>query len=217
MENQNLIVRCSSLSKIMTKAKVKGALSETAKTYCQDQAKELFYGIRYKIESKYLDKGTRNEDLAIDMLNTVRFKEYKKNEVRKSNEWLTGECDINTKDTIIDVKCSWSFDTFPAFDIEAVKMLKKSGYEWQVRGYMMLYDKPFAEVVWCMTTTPDDLLSKWDDKSTHKVDHIEPQYRLTGVKIERSSEIEDQMLEHYRIANEYFKQCLDNLKNKNKI
>lgn len=212
----NLIVRCSSLHKIMTKSRVKGALSETAKSYVHDQAKEIFYGIGSKIEGKYLDKGIRNENMAIKMVNDVRFMDYRKNDIRQTNEWLTGECDIEGDNTIIDVKCSWSFDTFPAFDYEAEKMLKKSGYDWQVRGYMLLYNKPEAEVVWCMTSTPDDLLSPWDDTNVHKVDHIDPELRMTGVKVKRDKEIEKQMFAQYELANQYFKECLLELKKKNK-
>jgi hypothetical protein len=202
----------------MTKGRSKtDPLSETAKSYIQDQAKEVFYGIESKLEGKFLEKGIRNEPIAIEMVNQVRFMDYRKNEIRKTNEWLTGECDIEGDERIIDVKCSWSFDSFPAFENEAVKMLKKSGYDWQMRGYMMLYDKPLAEVVWCMTSTPDDLLTAWDDKSVHKVDHIDVEYRLTSVKVFRDLEVEKQMKTQYDLANSYFKNCLAELKKKNKL
>lgn len=215
-QENNLLVRCSSLHKIMTKSRTKGALSETAKSYVHDQVKEVFYGIRTNIEGKFLDKGIRNENLAIKMVNDVRFMDYRKNEIRKTNSWLTGECDIEGDNTIIDVKCSWSFDTFPAFDNEAEKMIKKSGYDYQVRGYMLLYNKPEAEVIWCMTSTPDDLLSSWDNTEIHKVDHIAPELRMTGAKIKRDTEIEKEMLIQYELANTYFKECLAELENKNK-
>ena len=213
----NLIVRCSSLHKIMGRGKSKSeALSETAKTYIKEQAKESFYGIQSKISGKFLDKGIRNEDLAIEMVNQCRFREFKKNEIRKTISWLTGECDIedNAEDKIIDVKCSWSFDSFPAFESEALKMLKKSGYDWQVRGYMYLYDKSYAEVIWAMTSTPDDLLTPYDDLKVHKVDHIDMEYRLTGVLVERDPELEEKMLVQYDHANKYYKECIKELKSK---
>jgi len=213
----NLIVRCSSLHKIMGRGRSKeSVLSETAKTYIHEIAKEQFYGIETKLTGKFLDKGIRNEDIGIEMINQNRFRTYKKNQDRITTDWLTGECDINAEDSIIDVKCSWSFDSFPAFDIEAEKMMKKSGYDWQLRGYMYLYDKPKAEVVWCMTSTPDDLLSPYDDKSVHKVDHIDVDLRLTSVPIVRDLKLEDQMLEQYKHANEYYQKCISELKNKNK-
>lgn len=215
--NDNLIVRCSSLSKLMTKGRSKtDPLGETAKTYIMEQAKESFYGIETVLEGKQLDKGNLNEQLAIDMLNDVRFMDYRKNDKRINLDWLTGECDINAEDRIIDIKNSWSFDSFPCFESEAEKKIKKAGYDWQVRGYMMLYNKPKAEIVYCMTSTPDELLGSWDDLSVHKVDHIDPALRITSVTIERDLEIENEIKERYELANAYYKECIKELTNKNK-
>ena len=212
-----LIVRCSELSKLMTSPRSKSEiLSETTKSYVQEKAKEAFYGIVNKIEGKPLEKGIRNEPLAIEMLNQVRFMDYRKHEGRITIEWLTGECDILTEEPIIDVKNSWSFDTFPAFVEEAEKMVKKSGYDWQMRGYCLLYDRPYAEVIYCLTSTPDDLLSAWDDPSVHKVDHIDPEYRITAVRVNREADLEKKMYEQWKIANEYYAECIKELKTKNK-
>ena len=93
-------------------------------------------------------------------------------------------------------------------------MLKKSGYDWQVRGYMYLYDKSYAEVIWAMTSTPDDLLTPYDDLKVHKVDHIDMEYRLTGVLVERDPELEEKMLVQYDHANKYYKECIKELKSK---
>lgn len=213
----NLIVRCSSLSKIMTKGRSKTEmLGETAKSYIMEQAKEEFYGIKNVLSAKQLDKGNINEVKAIEMLNNVRFMDFRKNEIRKTTDWLTGEADIIAEDRIIDIKNSWSFDSFPCFGSEAEKKVKASGYDWQVRGYMLLFDKPKAEVVYCMTSTPDELLSPYDDLSLHKVDNIDPALRITAVTIERDSELEDKMLEQYKVANEFYHKCIDELTNKNK-
>ena len=217
MKTKNLIVRCSSLSKIMTKSRSKSSpLSETAKTYVMDNAKEDFYGIRPNISNKFTEKGIKNEDLGIEMVNQARFMNYKKNEERISTDWLTGECDINGKDTIIDIKCSWSFETFPVFQEEGDKSVKKSGYDWQLRGYMLLYNKPFGEIVYCLTSTPADLLSPWDDKDFHNVEHIDIPSRMTSVKIERDAGKEEEIRQQYLLANEYYQECMAELNNKSK-
>ena len=59
---------------------------------------------------------------------------------RIKNDWITGECDIFTGDTVIDIKSSWSLTTFPLL----ASMGENSGYEWQLRAYMMLWDCPSA-------------------------------------------------------------------------
>lgn len=211
-----LKVRCSELSQLMTKGRSKAEpLGETAKSYIQEKAKCDFYGINPILENKYLSKGIMNEQIGIDLVNQVRFMDFVKNTERIDIGWLTGECDINATDRIIDIKCSWSFDTFPAFEEEAQKSVKKSGYDWQMRGYMMLYNKDLAEVIYCLTSTPDSLLSQWDDLTMHKVDHIETEKRITAVRVERAVEIEEEIKKQYEIANKYYKECLAELTTKN--
>ncbi len=217
MKERNLIVRCSALSKLMTKGRGKSSpLGETTKSFVMEKAKEDFYGIRPNFSNKFTEKGLRNEDLGIEMVNQARFMDFKKNEERISTSWLTGECDINAEDSIIDIKCSWSFDTFPAFQEEADKSVKKSGYDWQLRGYMMLYNKPFGEVVYCLTTTPPDLLTAYDNTDLHDVEHIDISKRMTSVRVERDEVKESEILMQYKIANEYYKECMAELENKSK-
>ena len=215
MEKQNLLVRCSELHKIMTKSRSKtNPLSETTKSYVMEKAKESFYGIRPVISNKYTEKGIMNEPLGIQMVNQVRFMDFRKNENRKTIEWLTGECDIEGDERIIDIKCSWSFDTFPAFQEEADKAVKKAGYDWQMRGYMMLYDKNLAEVVYCLTSTPKSLLTSFDVPELHDVEHIAIEDRMTSVKVERCNVLETEIYNQYKIANKYYKECMAELENK---
>jgi hypothetical protein len=211
-----LKVRCSELSNLMTKGRSKAEpLGETAKSYIQEKAKCDFYGLKPILENKYLSKGIANEQVGIELVNQVRFMDFLKNTERIDLGWLTGECDINAEDRIIDIKCSWSFDTFPAYEEEAQKSVKKSGYDWQMRGYMMLYNKEVAEVIYCLTSTPNSLLSAWDDLTMHKVDHIEAEKRITAVRVQRDLEIEEQIKEQYKIGNEYYKECINELLTKN--
>jgi len=196
-----MIFRCSSLGRIMTSPRTKGeVLSETAKTYIRSLAKEDFYGYTSEIENKYLTKGINQELESIELLNAVRFEDYTKNSERITTDLLTGECDIITDDTIIDIKTSWSLETFPATSDEA----HDKDYEWQLRGYMMLYNRPKAELVFCMVTTDPELLNAWDNKTIHEVDHIEPRFRVTSVKYERDEALEGQMLEKLKAAQEYY-------------
>jgi hypothetical protein len=216
---EDLIVRCSQLSKLMTKGRGSSALGETTKSYVKQVAKENFYGIRPQLSGKYLDKGNMNEDHAIEMINQLRFKNYQKNTVRKNNGWLSGECDVldQANNHIIDTKCSWSFDTFPCFVDDAEKSVKKSGYDWQQRGYMMLWDCDSAEIAYCLTTTPEELLSLYDDPKIHKVDHIDLELRMTFVHLTRDKSLEEEIKAQYDIANTYYKECLLELKTKNTV
>ena len=196
----------SQIGKLMTSPRSKSeVLSEGAKTYIKEVAKENFYGYRTEINTKQIIKGREQEQDSIDLLNAVRFEAYVKNDLRVENEWLTGECDIITDASIIDIKTSWSLDSFPALPEDGYE----SKYEWQLRAYMMLYDKPMAELIYCMVTTSNELLNEWENLSLHRVDHIAPEKRITVLSFERDAEKEINIIEKLKVAtemyNEYYK------------
>lgn len=191
----------SSLGKLMTSPRSKSeVLSEGAKTYIKEVAKENFYGYRSEINSKYIQKGLMQEQDSIDLLNTVRFEAYIKNSVRMVDEWMTGEADIITDDLIIDIKTSWSLDTFPALAEDGYE----SKYEWQLRAYMMLYNKPKAELIYCMVTTSNELLNEWENLALHRVDHIAPEKRITVLQFDRDEQKENDIIEKLKAATEYY-------------
>lgn len=204
--------RASQLGKLMTSSRTKGeVLSQTAKSYIIQKAKEDFYDYKVELTNKYILKGIHQEQDSIDLLNAVRFENYKKNEKRVENEWLTGSCDIITEDLIIDIKSSWSLETFPATTYELKDL---SEYEWQGRAYMWLYDRPRFELCYVMVSTADDILSDYDSYAIHKVDHIDPAKRITSITFERDKELEIQMAEKLIAATEFYKEVLTQLENK---
>lgn len=192
-------VRCSSLSTIMTDPKTKGAvLSEGAKTYLEGVAKELVYGYTYCPTAKYMEKGTLVEDQSIALYNSVFFTNHTKNTERRETEFLTGECDIFTGSKIIDIKSAWSLHTFPA----TAAMGASKEYEWQMRGYMRLWDVDEAEVAYCLVNTPDELVG-YEDPDLHYVDHIDEVLRITRVQYTRDRELEDKMEARALAAQQY--------------
>lgn len=204
--------RASQLGKLMTSSRTKGeVLSQTAKSYIIQKAKEDFYDYKVELTNKYILKGIHQEQDSIDLLNAVGFENYKKNEKRVENEWLTGCCDIITEDLIIDIKSSWSLETFPATSYELKDL---SEYEWQGRAYMWLYDRPRFELCYVMVSTADDILSDFDSYAIHKVDHIDPAKRITSITFERDKELEIQMAEKLIAATEFYKEVLTQLENK---
>jgi hypothetical protein len=194
--------RASSLSEIMTDPKGKDEiLSVGAKTAIAKIAKEIIYGYDEQFSSKYTEKGLRVEDESIDLLGSVLLKSFVKNKERKTNEWITGEADIVTEDSIIDIKSSWSLATFPVLADQG----KDKGYEMQLRAYMWLWDKPKATIAYCMVSTPEDLM-KWEAQSLHSVDHIIPELRVTLVHYERDRTIEDKIKFKVEAARQYFEE-----------
>jgi hypothetical protein len=204
--------RASSLGKLMTSSRTKGeALSQTAKSYIIQKAKEDFFEYRSELNNKYITKGLAQEQDSINLLNLVRLEDYKKNEERVENEWLSGCCDIITDTSIIDIKTSWSLDTFPATSYELKDL---SDYEWQGRAYMWLYDMPKFELCYVMVTTAPEIMGEYENGALHYVDHIAPEKRITSITFERDKEIEIQMAERLILATEFYNEVLTQLKNK---
>ena len=206
-----MLIRCSALRLAMTEARAKNAgLSETAKKVVEDEIRTLYFGVREKISSKAMQKGIDCEQQSIDLLNNVEFrlsKPYVKNSERKSNQWITGECDIYDADTrtIRDIKTSWSIATYPLFADNA------NDYEWQMRGYMMLWDCDTAIVDYCLVDTPEHLIG-YEQRELHVVSHIDPEKRVKSFVFERDEQKEQRIKEMCEQLQEYFELLKQRLK-----
>ena len=206
-----MLIRCSALRLAMTEARAKNAgLSETAKKVVEDEIRTLYFVVREKISSKAMQKGIDCEQQSIDLLNNVEFrlsKPYVKNSERKSNQWITGECDIYDADTrtIRDIKTSWSIATYPLFADNA------NDYEWQMRGYMMLWDCDTAIVDYCLVDTPEHLIG-YEQRELHIVSHIDPEKRVKSFVFERDEQKEQRIKERCEQLQEYFELLKQRLK-----
>lgn len=202
-----LKIRPSSLGLIMSEPKNKSDfLSKGAQTYIKKLAREYVYGFYEQITSKYMQKGIEVESESLRLYNSVFGTSHVKNTERRTNDILTGECDIDTGSCIIDLKSSWSLATFPVLSEDA----DNSDYEWQIRAYMMLWDRDLGQVAYCMVTTPDDLM-KYEQMDMHIVDGIDERLRVTVVNYSRDDEKEKKIIEKCKAAQNYFNQIVDQI------
>lgn len=203
----NIKIRCSAIGKIMAepKSKTDGILSVGAKTYIRELAAQEIFGVDFEISSKHMEKGILVEQDGIDLLNFVRGLNLKKNTERRSDEYITGECDLFDEAAMRghDLKCSWSLATFPICEADC----KDSAYEWQMRGYMRLWAADEWEVNYAMVDTPEELI-RHEPAQMHIVSHIPEHMRLTSWVIKRDLEKEDRMVEKVIAAREYLSQVV---------
>ena len=194
--------RCSSLGKLMTepRSKSEGVLSVGAKTYIRELAAQEIFGVEFEVSSKAIEKGIEVEGDAIDLLNSVRGLSLFKNTERKSNEFITGECDLFDAEAKRghDIKSSWSIATFPITVADCEDRL----YEWQMRGYMALWDADEWEVNYCLVDTPDRLIG-FEPMHLHVVSHLPEWMRVTTWTVKRDLEKEAAIYEKVKAANEY--------------
>lgn len=204
---RDLLIRCSSIGKLMTepKTKAEGPLSVGAKTHIRSLVSQAIFGVDFEVSSKEMEKGILVEPDAIELLNRVRGLSLVKNADRKSNAWITGECDLFDAASRRghDLKCSWSVATFPIAEVDCVDKL----YEWQMRGYLWLWDAATWEVNYALITTPEHL-ARWEPASMHFVDHIPEHMRLTTWTVERDQAKEKAMAEKIEAARDYYAEVL---------
>jgi hypothetical protein len=181
-------------------------LSKGAKTALTQYAKEMLYEYSKVVTSKEMDKGIRCEQDSIDLLNLVGMTRYTKHVGRVSNDILTGECDILVPGVRTrDVKTSWNLDTFPVISADCHDPM----YEWQGRAYMQLYDTLEHTVDFCLVSTPDDLIPRWEPVELHKVDHIHPSMRVTSITYKRDAKLENKMVAKCKAAQQYLGELVE--------
>ena len=203
---RDLRIRCSSIGKLMTEPKTKGeVLSVGAKTYLRELAAQEILGIDFEVSSKQMEKGIQCESEAIALVGRVRGLELAKNPERRSNDYLTGECDVFHAPSREgrDTKCSWSAATFPISVADAEDKL----YEFQMRGYMALWDAPRWHVDYVLLDTPEALIG-YEPLQMHIVSHLPEHIRLTTWTVERDLDIEARMVEKVKAARAYYAQVI---------
>lgn len=202
----DILFRCSSVGKLMTEPKSKTeALSQGAKTHIRELAAQDIFGVEFTFSSVETEKGIQCEPDAIALLNSVRGLSLEKNSERRSDGNLTGECDLfhAPRRRGHDLKCSWSLKTFPIVVADCEDKL----YEWQMRGYMKLWDADEWEVNYCLVNTPERLI-RYEPLALHLVDHIPAHQRLTTWLVKRDAAKEAAMAEKIRAAREYYREVI---------
>lgn len=180
-------------------------LSEGAKTYIRQLAAQEIFGVDFEVSSKQMEKGIRCEPDSIALLNRVRGLDLAKNAERRTNEFLSGECDLFDagRRRGHDLKTSWSIATFP---ICLTDCLDRE-YEWQMRGYMWLWGASEWEVNYCLVNTPEDLIG-YEPLTLHFVDHIPKHMRVTTWTVTRDAEKEALIAEKVKAARLYYAEVI---------
>lgn len=200
---REILFRCSSIGRLMTEPKTlkEGPLSVGARTYIRELAQQEIFGIEFEFSSKETQKGIEVEDESIALLNRVRGLNLAKNAERKTNGFITGECDLfnDAERRGHDLKSSWSAKTFPGWPEDCEDKL----YEWQMRGYMMLWDADEWEVNYALVDTPERLIG-YEPLQIHVVGHIPENQRLTTWLVERDAAKEEAIRVKVGHARDYY-------------
>lgn len=201
----DILFRCSSVGKLMGESRTKGeVLSQTAKAYVRELAAQAIFGVDFEISSKPMEKGIEVEPNVIALINRVRGLSLVKNTERRTDGYLSGECDLFDAVTHIgrDAKAAWSAQTFPIV-WEDINATQRTLYEWQCRAYMRLWNAPEWWIEYGLVDTPERLIG-YEPLSLHVVRHIPEHLRLTGAIFMRDADKEAQMVEKIKAARSYY-------------
>lgn len=221
-------------NELQLKRDAKPELSKGAKSFIQKKALHDKYSIEDTIESRYLDKGIICEDEAIQIYASVTGKHLIfKNEEGFHNDWIAGTPDLILEDMIVDIKCSWSIDSFPWF-----KDSIDRNYWYQLQSYMWLTGKSKSELVYVLVNTPDHLFQQelqreiWKVKDTqgvldisaevesdiyeelilkHNFDRIPFEKRVKVFEIEADILEQSKIKEKVELAREYYNEIIETI------
>lgn len=180
--------RASSAGKLATMPRAKkdqeaGILSKTVQTYLKDWKKEILYGQKHEIHTKYFAKGLTVEDEAIDKaIEWLDLPFVLKNEDHFENIYFTGTPDLILEKEIIDTKCSWDCFTFPTFENE----IPDKSYMYQAQVYMHLTGREKSRVVYILLNTPKNV-APWE--THHDYSKIPAELRHKEFSFEYDPEI----------------------------
>lgn len=207
-----MLIRCSSIYKIIGEPRLKsakeaGELSQTAKSHVIEMAKQEIVGFANFDGSRETEKGNTLEPYAIEASGLMRALHFEKNQERKENGYISGECDIYypARRLIVDTKCSWDIYTHPWFKCEAEAKVKSAGYDWQMQGYMWLFDCDQADVDFWLFPCPEDLIGYGDpEKLIKAVEAIPLHKRVTTVTIMRDDEKIERIKDRATACQKYY-------------
>jgi len=194
---QTFKLRASASGKLMTSPRNKAeSLSETTKSYLKEWATEQIYGFRKEIKNKYLSKGLKLEDTAIDKaIEWLDLPLVLKNEKHFEDDYFKGTPDLILNDTVYDIKCSWDAYTFPLFDEE----VPTKDYFYQLQVYMWLTGCRKAVLTYVLLNTPDELT--YEEKITY--DHLDKKYRIKTFAFDFDQSVIESLIERVKESRNY--------------
>jgi hypothetical protein len=201
-------------------------LSKGAQTFIKDVVRQGIMKFSAPFGgNKYTEKGNQCEDMAIELYNSIFFKDYKKlvegDEFYELSYGLVGGhpdiVDIDNK-KVIDIKVPWSKDTFPDFEEDGESDL----YKWQIRTYLYMLRKMTGDNTWSdgeiaymLIDTPEALVPENDGDDLHMMSDLPNNLRSTIVTVTLTDEHVEHMDRRVAAAIKFADKYKQRLLNKN--
>jgi len=191
-------------------------LSTGGRTFVESLVDQIVYKYQKTFGSKETEKGNTVENDAIEFLNEFFMTDLIKSESSLSHGFFKGHPDLEDENEkmIIDIKCSWTKDTFPKLP----EQISNSTYEWQLKLYCYMKSKMTkqewrkARLCYVLMSTPEGLVPDWEGDDLHYVDDLDPALRITYIEFELTdadiAHIERREKAAVKYAKEYYNKLI---------
>lgn len=154
---------------------------------------ELAYAETHKrtvtLNNSKLTKGIEVEKTSRDLLSRVSNILLTSSNDRRTNKWVTGAIDIDPSEAIIDIKSSWSWESFSNITQEKPNEV----YLRQLDCYMELWDIPYSLLCHTLVDTPNKLV----DGEIRRLDYQNNVLNIEGdVRDENIEEVKQLVSNH---------------------
>jgi hypothetical protein len=183
------------------------SLSAGGKTCVRELLREDIYGYEpSQLLTKPVLKGQAVEPTCIEMLSRLTGRPLVKNTERRNNGLISGECDIFDAPLRHgrDIKAPYSMESMPIVQADAYD----SGYDWQMRGYMILWDAETWSVDYLLVNTPEEYIGI-ESPAVHFVDHIPEAHRWTSWPVNRDRSLDALIQDKVAAARKYWRAALN--------
>jgi hypothetical protein len=156
MKNHEYLVRASSIGDLMTKGRTKDSeWGDTSLGAIRKAVLSNKYGIEEYVTSKHMEKGILNEREGLEMYRKHIGGDFPIDDTKQRliNNYCSGEPDLIHDGIVVDIKNSWSANSFPFWDED----IKNKSYIYQLQSYMWLAGLKSAKLVYTLTTTPEHI------------------------------------------------------------
>ena len=186
-----IVFRASGIGKIMAEPRSKSeVLAETVKTHLIDVFASAMYSRREEIDNKFLAKGNDCEEDSITLLSRITKNFYIKNRKRMTDEFFTGEWDLQDSMKAIsettDIKTSWSLHTF----LRSTGKKLSNDYFYQGQTYMHLTGAKRHHVAFCLVNGTPDAIDNEKRKLTYQKGMLDHSGNESEIYIARCKQIE---------------------------
>jgi hypothetical protein len=184
------------------------SLSTGGKTLVRELLREAVYDFEpADIETRPILKGRAVEEAeCLPMLCRLTGRPLVKNRERRSNGFISGECDIFDAPLRHgrDIKAPYSMQTMPV----VLDDCYSADYEWQMQGYMILWDGQSWSVDYLLVSTPEELIG-FEPPALHYVGHIPEHLRWTSWLVERDRALQSRIEDKVSAARRYYRLMLN--------